>query len=113
MSPEGATTPSSRLTSGHSWVQKSGFAMSLVSPLACASVFVLAKDIYVLEMAADIQVMAVVGVVVAIWGPTSYVLAGGVWVIQTQLGCNFQVFCQRFIRFSLYLHHLLLPWSVS
>ncbi len=34
------------------------------------------QDIYVLELAADIQVMAVVGVVVAIWGPTSYVLAG-------------------------------------
>lgn len=113
MSPEGAT-PSSRLTSGHSWVQKSGFAMSLVSPLACASVFVLAKDIYVLEMAADIQVMAVVGVVVAIWGPTSYVLAGGgLSNLVHNWGCNFQGFTQRFIRFSLHLHHLLLPWSVS
>lgn len=50
--------------------------MSLISPLACASVFVLVKDIYVLELAADIQVMAAAGVVVAIWGPTSYVLAG-------------------------------------
>eukprot|EP00438_Fugacium_kawagutii_P034135 Skav216733 [mRNA] locus=scaffold653:201057:205832:+ [translate_table: standard] len=55
---EAPSTPASRgsrLSSGHTWVQKSGFAMSLVSPLACASVFVLAKDIYVLEMAADIQ----------------------------------------------------------
>ena len=29
-----------------------------------------------MELAADIQVMAAAGVVVAIWGPTSYVLAG-------------------------------------
>ena len=50
--------------------------MSLVSPLACGSVFVLAKDIYVLELAADIDIMAAAGVVVAIWGPASYVLAG-------------------------------------
>lgn len=71
-----AQSAASRLTSGQSWFQKSCFAASLISPLACASVFVLAKDIYVLELAADIQVMAVVGVVVAIWGPTSYVLAG-------------------------------------
>ena len=37
-----------------------------------------AKDIYVLELAADSQVMAAAGVVVAIWGPTSYVLAGAI-----------------------------------
>ena len=38
-----APSAASRLTSGQSWFQKSCFAASLISPLACASVFVLAK----------------------------------------------------------------------
>ncbi|CAJ1342323.1 unnamed protein product, partial [Effrenium voratum] len=64
------------LSSGQTWCQKGCFAMSLVSPLACGSVLFLVKDIYVLELAADVHVMAAVGSVVAVWGPASYLLAG-------------------------------------
>jgi len=64
------------LSSGHSPCRKLQFAMSLVSPMACGSVLLLCKDIYVLELAADVQLMGIVGTLLAVWVMCCQVIVG-------------------------------------
>lgn len=64
------------LSSGHSACRKLQFALSLVSPMACGSVLLLCKDIYVLELAADVGLMGVTGTVLAIWATCCQVIVG-------------------------------------
>jgi len=71
-----------QLESGQSCWQKLQFALALVSPMSAASIF-LAKDIYVLELAADVKLMSLAGTILAIWGPVSSILAG--YIMDTEL----------------------------
>eukprot|EP00930_Biecheleria_cincta_P095554 TRINITY_DN87503_c0_g1_i1.p1 TRINITY_DN87503_c0_g1~~TRINITY_DN87503_c0_g1_i1.p1 ORF type:complete len:536 (-),score=57.15 TRINITY_DN87503_c0_g1_i1:57-1664(-) len=64
------------LSSGHSPCRKLRFAMSLVSPMACASVLLLCKDIYVLELAANVQLMGIAGTLLAVWATCCQVIVG-------------------------------------
>lgn len=74
--PDDASEKPSTLTSGHTWLQKFGFALSLVSPLASGSVLFLVKDVYILELGADVQLMGLAGAFVAAFGPASYIIGG-------------------------------------
>jgi len=62
--------------SGHFWPQKIRFSTSQISPMACGTVLLFAKDLYIIEMGADVQMMGVIGVVLSIWGPCCYPVAG-------------------------------------
>lgn len=64
------------LSSGHSAYQKLQFALALVSPMASGSVLLLCKDIYVLELAADVGLMGATGTLLAIWATCCQVIVG-------------------------------------
>lgn len=63
-------------TSGHTLSQKALFSVSIISPLACGAVAFFAKDVYILQMGADVQLMGVFGIVLAVWGPCCYPIVG-------------------------------------
>eukprot|EP00931_Biecheleriopsis_adriatica_P004762 TRINITY_DN106391_c0_g1_i1.p1 TRINITY_DN106391_c0_g1~~TRINITY_DN106391_c0_g1_i1.p1 ORF type:complete len:584 (-),score=97.25 TRINITY_DN106391_c0_g1_i1:83-1834(-) len=74
--PDRSVSETQQLTSGQTWFQKLQFASSLVSPMAGGSVLLLCKDLYVLELAADAQLMGIAGTVLAVWAICCQILAG-------------------------------------
>ena len=63
-------------TSGHRWTRKARAASALISAMSSGSVLLFGKDICVLELAADVNLMGAFGTILAVWGPFANPLSG-------------------------------------
>lgn len=64
------------VSSGHTCIRKVILSNALMSPLCLATAGFLGRDVYVLELGADLTLMGYVGVILALWVPVCFPLTG-------------------------------------